>query len=67
MFIKRNKVRQEARVKKEETSNKMGCNFKAFMECKPMEFSGREDPITAMTWMTHIEKSFRTRKCAEKR
>ena len=36
------------------------------MDCKPTEFSGKDDPIAAMTWLTHTEKKFRTSKCAEK-
>ena len=36
------------------------------MDCKPMEFLGRDDPIAAMMWLTHIEKKNRTSKCVEK-
>lgn len=58
----------ETRIKDQggETSGKTGCTFKAFMDGKPTEFLGKDDPIAAMTWLTHTEKKFRTSKCAEK-
>lgn len=36
------------------------------MDCKPIEFLGREAPIVTMTWLTYTKKNFHTRKCAEK-
>jgi len=42
-----------------------GCTYKAFLDCKPQEFSGSSDPVKAITWLTYIEKMFRTCKCAE--
>ena len=44
----------------------MGCTFKAFMDCKLMDFLGQNDPIAVMMWLNHTEKKFRTRKCTEK-
>ena len=51
---------------KGDTSGKQsGCTYKVFLDCKPTEFSGADDPVAAMAWLTHTEKMFRTSKCAE--
>ncbi|KAI3787749.1 hypothetical protein L2E82_00138 [Cichorium intybus] len=43
-----------------------GCSYETFRKCKPNDFFGTDDPIIARNWLTHIEKVFRTSKCAEK-
>nr|KAJ0211532.1 hypothetical protein LSAT_V11C400200480 [Lactuca sativa] len=55
--------------KESEIGNKegqVGMYFKEFVDCKPTEFSGKYDLIAAMTWLTHTENKFRSRKCEEK-
>ncbi|KAI3691414.1 hypothetical protein L2E82_49773 [Cichorium intybus] len=49
----------------EASTKKVGCTYKAFLGCKPKEFSGTDDPVKAMKWIMHIEKVFRVSKCAD--
>ncbi|KAI3708982.1 hypothetical protein L2E82_38630 [Cichorium intybus] len=44
---------------------KNGCTYKGFLDCKPTEFIGTDNPVVTMTWLTHTGKIFRTSKCAE--
>ncbi|KAI3723340.1 hypothetical protein L2E82_34842 [Cichorium intybus] len=49
----------------EASTKKVGCTYKAFLGCKPKEFSGTDNPVQAMEWIMHIEKVFRVSKCAD--
>ncbi|KAI3753681.1 hypothetical protein L2E82_25742 [Cichorium intybus] len=41
------------------------CTYDVFQKCKPYDFYGKDDPIAAKNWLTHVEKMFRTSKCDE--
>ncbi|KAI3768452.1 hypothetical protein L2E82_19136 [Cichorium intybus] len=49
----------------EASTKKVGCTYKAFLGCKPKEFSRTDNPVQAMEWIMHIEKVFRVSKCAD--
>ncbi|KAI3700218.1 hypothetical protein L2E82_44839 [Cichorium intybus] len=49
----------------EASEKRIGCTYKAFLGCKPKEFSGTDNPVQAMEWIMHIEKVFRVSKCVE--
>ncbi|KAL4571485.1 hypothetical protein LXL04_018245 [Taraxacum kok-saghyz] len=42
-----------------------GCSYKTFMTCKPPVFDGEPDPIKSTRWITEIEETFDTSKCAD--
>ncbi|KAL4587726.1 hypothetical protein LXL04_000600 [Taraxacum kok-saghyz] len=42
-----------------------GCSYKTFMTCKPPVFNGEPDPIKSTRWVTEIEGTFDTSKCAD--
>ncbi|KAL4569027.1 hypothetical protein LXL04_024654 [Taraxacum kok-saghyz] len=42
-----------------------GCSYKTFMTCKPPVFDGEPDPIKSTRWITEIEGTFVTSKCAD--
>ncbi|KAI3723628.1 hypothetical protein L2E82_35379 [Cichorium intybus] len=49
----------------EASTKKVGCTYKAFLGCKPKQFSGTDNPVQAMEWIMHIEKVFRVSKFAD--
>ncbi|KAL4591616.1 hypothetical protein LXL04_004585 [Taraxacum kok-saghyz] len=42
-----------------------GCSYKTFVTCKPPVFDGEPDPIKSTRWITEIEGTFDTSKCAD--
>ncbi|KAL4584940.1 hypothetical protein LXL04_009553 [Taraxacum kok-saghyz] len=42
-----------------------GYSYKTFMTCKPPVFDGKPDPIKSTRWITEIEGTFDTSKCAD--
>ena len=42
-----------------------GCSYKMFMTCKPPVFDGEPDHIKSTRWITEIEGTFDTSKCAD--
>ncbi|KAI3771277.1 hypothetical protein L6452_02438 [Arctium lappa] len=41
------------------------CTFKAFLECRPPEFKGTDDPVACMNWIRDMEQAFRSCECRE--
>ncbi|KAI3763911.1 hypothetical protein L2E82_13911 [Cichorium intybus] len=44
---------------------RQSCTYKTFLTCKPPSFEGEIDPIIASRWVTEIEETFDTSKCAD--
>ena len=44
----------------------MGCKYKDFLTCKPSTFTGKEDPIGVMDWISEMELAFMTCGCRGK-
>lgn len=42
-----------------------GCTYKTFLGCKPIEFRGTEDAITALHWLEKTESVFEVSGCAD--
>ncbi|KAI3720369.1 hypothetical protein L6452_21285 [Arctium lappa] len=41
------------------------CTFKAFLECRPPEFKGLDDPVACVSWIREMEQAFRSSECGE--
>ncbi|KAI3789919.1 hypothetical protein L2E82_02726 [Cichorium intybus] len=57
IFIETSKARVPEKTRK--------CTYDVFQKCKTYDFYGKDDPIAAKNWLTHVEKMFRTSKCDE--
>ena len=44
----------------------LGCKYKDFLTCKPSTFTGKEDPIGVMDWISEMELAFMTCGCKGK-
>ncbi|KAL4567935.1 hypothetical protein LXL04_023531 [Taraxacum kok-saghyz] len=54
-------------VRANNNHERWGCSSKTFMTCKPPLFDGEPNPIKSTRWITEIEGTFDTSKCADLR
>lgn len=44
--------------------NQQGCTYKAFLDCKPLTFTGAEGAVGLLRWIEKVESVFAMCKCS---
>ncbi|KAI3736236.1 hypothetical protein L6452_15774 [Arctium lappa] len=60
-----NVVGTEEQVIVREKRKGSGCTYKAFLRCRPPEFSGTTDPVSCIYWIQELEMAFEANECID--